>query len=183
MRVIVLLLLVVTASGCAIKVPMVASPTGDGKYWVLREPLEYEHPKTKEKVVAPRGFVTDLASVPRLFWTAFPPCGKYTSAAVIHDYLYWVQPTTCDRKCADDILLTAMEESNVNFATRNAIYRSVRAGGQSSWDRNQRARLEGAIRQIPEEFLNFEPYDTWEQIERRVRRRSVRCKRSAANPC
>lgn len=69
-----------------------------------------------------------------------------------------------------------MEESNVDFVTRNAIYGAVRAGGQSSWDNNFTARTGGAIRQIPEEFLNFGPNDTWEQIERRVRNASQRAK-------
>jgi hypothetical protein len=40
--------------GCAFKTPMVASMTADGKYWVLMEPLEYEQPKTKQRVKGAR---------------------------------------------------------------------------------------------------------------------------------
>lgn len=172
MRMMLVLFLAAALSGCAIKAPMVVSTTGDGKYWVLKEDLEYEHPKTKRLVVVPKGFVTDFASVPRLFWVVFPPCGKYTPAAVVHDYLYWAQPVDCDRKCADDILLTAMGESNVDAVTRNSIYRAVRAGGQLSWDGNLKAKNEGAIREVPESFLNFGPNDTWKQIEIRIRNAS-----------
>ncbi len=42
----------------------------------------------------PKGYVTDLASVPRLFWFVLPPFGRYSQAAVIHDYIY----NTCDDK-------------------------------------------------------------------------------------
>ena len=169
MRIVLVLLLISFLSACAFKAPMVASTTGDGKYWVLKEPLEYEQPKTKQRFVVPRGFVTDLASVPRLFWTAFPPCGKYTPAAVVHDYLYWVQPAGCDRACADELLLVAMEESNVGLVTRSAIYAGVRSGGQSAWDRNAADKVAGRIRIVPESFMNFGPNDTWEQIENRIR--------------
>ena len=169
MRAITLVIFIIIFSGCAIKSPMVASPTGDGKYWVLQAPLEYEHPQTKEQVVIPRGFVTDLASVPQLFWTAFPPCGKYTSSAVLHDYLYWIQSEKCDRKCADDILLLAMTEAGVDYLTRNAIYTAVRAGGSSSWDKNAELKKSGFIRVIPEQHMGFGTYDSWEQIQERIR--------------
>jgi hypothetical protein len=170
MRLVTVLVVSAALAGCEQqRSPMVASPTGDGKYWVLMAPLEYKQPKTKQRVVVPTGFVTDLASVPRLFWTAFPPCGKYTSAAVVHDYLYWNQSPDCDIDCADNILLVAMEESGVSLVTRTAIYKGVRLGGQSAWDSNAKAKAAGAIRLVPEAFLNFGPYDTWEQIERRVR--------------
>lgn len=38
-------------------------------------------------VHVPKGFVTDGASVPRLFWVLFPPMDQYFPAAVVHDYL------------------------------------------------------------------------------------------------
>lgn len=170
MRIILFLFLIMIISGCASKSLMVVSPTGDGKYWVLQEKLEYEHPVTKELYVIPRGFVTDLASVPRLFWTAFPPCGKYTIAAVLHDYLYWVQQESCDRECADNILLLAMEEARVNLVTRNSIYAAVRLGGQGSWSDNQKLKSAGGIRVIPEEYMHFGAYDSWEKIQEEIRK-------------
>jgi Protein of unknown function (DUF1353) len=81
MRVFILTLLVALVSGCALQSPMVVSTTADGKYGVLTEPMKYEQPQTKQEFTVPRGFVTDLASDPRPFWSAFPPCGKYTPAA------------------------------------------------------------------------------------------------------
>lgn len=39
-------------------------------------------------VRVPLGFVTDLASVPRLLWAVIAPFGLHASAAVLHDWLY-----------------------------------------------------------------------------------------------
>ena len=39
-------------------------------------------------IEVPAGFETDFASVPRLFWRVVPPWGRYSPAAVVHDYLY-----------------------------------------------------------------------------------------------
>jgi len=41
----------------------------------------------------PCGFEFDGASVPRILWSIFPPIGRYTSAALLHDYLL----TTSDK--------------------------------------------------------------------------------------
>lgn len=38
--------------------------------------------------VAPRGFQSDLASIPRVAWMVFPPTDDYDPAAVIHDAAY-----------------------------------------------------------------------------------------------
>jgi len=169
MRSTAVIVLALLFSGCALKTPFSATVTADGKYWVVKEPLIYEQPKTKQTIEVPRGFVTDLASVPRLFWTAFPPCGQYTPAAVVHDYIYWYQPSNCDQTCADDLLLLAMEESGVSLASRTAIYAGVRTGGKSSWEENKRLRAAGIIRFVPEEYMNFGPYDSWADIEARIK--------------
>ena len=162
------MLISILFAGCAVQSPMIISPTGDGKYWVLRAPLVYEHPDTKEIIEIPRGFATDLASVPRLFWTAFPPCERYTTPAVLHDYLYWIQSPECDRKCADDILLLAMQEAGVDRLTSTAIYSAVRVGGESSWENNAKLKTDGVVRIVPEEHMNFGAYDTWTEIETRI---------------
>ena len=40
------------------------------------------------RINVPAGFVTDLASVPRVFWSLIPPEGKVDEPSVVHDYLY-----------------------------------------------------------------------------------------------
>lgn len=57
--------------------------------WRVYEPFEfYLSDDNSDVIEVPAGFVTDLASVPRIFWTLLPPDGKYAKAAIIHDYLY-----------------------------------------------------------------------------------------------
>lgn len=86
-----------------------------------------------EYIDVPKGFVTDFASVPRAFWAIFPPDGKYTQAAVVHDYLYnqkgVVKKKNYTRKQCDQIFREAMKVLGVNILTRNTIYRAVRMFG------------------------------------------------------
>jgi hypothetical protein len=95
-------------------------------------------------VQVPMGFVTDFASVPRLFWTALPPDGDYTYAAILHDYLYWNQAT--DKATADLVLKAAMEDFGVSAAQAFAVYNGVKVGGQSAWDGNAALKAAGEKR-------------------------------------
>ncbi len=58
------------------------------KWWVYGPFEFYLSDDNSDIIHVPAGFVTDLASVPRIFWTLLPPDGKYAKAAIIHDYLY-----------------------------------------------------------------------------------------------
>ncbi|MGT3245452.1 DUF1353 domain-containing protein, partial [Yersinia enterocolitica] len=61
----------------------------DDYRWRLVEPFEFWLTNNPDDVIkVPTGYVTDLASVPRVFWALFPPHGRYAKAAIIHDYLY-----------------------------------------------------------------------------------------------
>lgn len=39
-------------------------------------------------ICVPKGFVTDLSSVPQVFWFLFAPYGDFIVASIVHDYLY-----------------------------------------------------------------------------------------------
>lgn len=123
-----------------------ALPFGDWDWYYIDGILSWA-PSKGQKLVAvevPRGFTTDLASVPRVFWSIFPPTGRYAYAAIVHDYLYWIQDGT--RQEADEIFKAAMEDSNVDKASINTIYSAVRLGGGSAWDNNSRAKASGGKR-------------------------------------
>jgi len=98
------------------------------------------------EVIVPTGFCTDLASIPQAFWSlGFPRTGRYAWAAIVHDFLYWTQTTT--QSVADEILLTAMEDTEVSSATRQAIYDTLRVGfGKIAWDDDAKAKAAGAKR-------------------------------------
>ena len=90
---------------------------GDFVYWT----------SSGKKITAPKGFVTDLASVPRIFRPIFTGHGKSRQAACIHDWLYHNFHHT--RKEADQIFLEALKTSGMNWFGRRAMYRAVRLGG------------------------------------------------------
>jgi len=83
------------------------------------------------KICAPKGFKTDFASVPRIFWRIFPPWGVYSPAAVIHDYLY--RYGSVSRKAADDIFLEIMTTLKVPYWKRYSMYWAVRSCGAPSY--------------------------------------------------
>ncbi|WP_052362279.1 DUF1353 domain-containing protein [Geminisphaera colitermitum] len=120
---------------------------GEDRSLLLLEPFVFES-STLGTITVEAGFDTDLASIPRVFWRVFPPAGKYTAAAVIHDLLYWYQATEKHntpeihimRKQADAVFLEAMDDLGVNWLTRHTIHRSVRIGGFSSWKNNYEKR-------------------------------------------
>lgn len=95
-------------------------------------------------VSAPTGFVTDLASIPPIFFSWLRPDGEYAFAAVIHDYLYWEQSRP--RKVADAIFKLAMEDLQVDRKKMIAIYDAVRAFGRSAWHWNAKLKAQGEKR-------------------------------------
>ncbi len=95
-------------------------------------------------VNVPVGFLTDFASIPRVFWSLLPPDGTYTYAAVLHDFLYWDQ--TQAKASADKILLAAMQEFKVPAATANTIYEAVKIAGGSAWRENAKLKGQGESR-------------------------------------
>ena len=96
------------------------------------------------EVTVPPGFVTDLASIPREFWSVLSPNARYSYPAIIHDYLYWFQ--TCTRGQANAVLKMAMEYLAVPSAQIFIIYNAVRLAGESAWNSNAAARGAGEHR-------------------------------------
>ena len=64
-------------------------------------------------ITVPEGFQTDFASVPRFFWRLAPPWGKYSPAAVVHDYLY--ATAIFPRVVADGVFLAMMQALGVSW--------------------------------------------------------------------
>jgi hypothetical protein len=98
--------------------------------WKLLEELEYKGARDTFKV--PEGFVTDFASVPGAFTWLVPRYGRFTKAAILHDFL-------CDearggrfiRSQADGIFRRVMHELGVGFLLRWITWAAVRLG--SGW--------------------------------------------------
>lgn len=56
--------------------------------WLLLDDLVYQSDLLRGIVIAPRGFQTDLASIPRIAQPLFPKVDIYDPASVIHDAGY-----------------------------------------------------------------------------------------------
>ena len=104
------------------------------RLWKVYRELQYDigDLSSGNSIIVPRGFITDFASVPRAFWIVLPPDGKYTAAAVVHDFLYHIQDRS--RKECDLIFLEAMEVLEVSWIKRKSMYRAVRLFGWMPWN-------------------------------------------------
>lgn len=90
------------------------SPTSDNKY-IVQKNIYY---KLNEVVKVPKGYKTNGANIPRIFWWFIPPFKpKYIPAVIFHDYL-------CDLekyKLADDIFEDILSSIEDSFRTKIMI--------------------------------------------------------------
>lgn len=120
----------------------------DGKHYEVLDTFTYYLDSNKEALLkVEKGFITDFASVPRVFWSIYPPFGRYTKCAVLHDRLcvaflnkeLWnnvavdkdklpvaLQNRFVRRYEADKLFLESMKAIKVNAFTRFVLYASVR---------------------------------------------------------
>ena len=135
-------------------------------YYLLQSITWKPNPGQKRfrEVTAPVGFVTDLASIPRVFFSLLRPDGQYTYPAIVHDYLYWTQDRP--RAECDMILKLGMEDFDVSAATINAIYVAVRTGGNLSWNNNA-IRKRAGERRVLKTFPD-DPRIRWEDWRKRT---------------
>jgi hypothetical protein len=119
----------------------------DGQKWIVRESFGYR-PLRGAGIVVPAGFVTDFASVPRVFWraigppTGFGPGAAYGKPGVIHDFLYRY-PSGRTRQQCDQVFLEAMTDMGVSPLRRMAMWLAVRLGGWSPWRRHRWCEARG----------------------------------------
>lgn len=87
----------------------------------------------------PRGFESDGASVPRIFWRlVFPNSDSHaTTAGICHDYIYRLQPEGWTREEADRMFLTFLIEFGANRWAANRAYEAVRLFGWLAWSENE----------------------------------------------
>ena len=105
------------------------------------------------EIVAPKGFVTDLASFPTIFHiVGLTPAGPWEESAVLHDLMYQKKNTTIaylrepfsqltlhsNKDFADRLFLMVMRKSDVNMLIRKAMHQAVVTYGWGSYtDANQ----------------------------------------------
>lgn len=111
----------------------------DDQDWKVLRALTYY--ASTEVFEVPVGEHTDFASVPREFVWFIPRYGRYTKAAILHDYLcsVCVPAHRVSRIEADGIFRQAMRKDDVPFLRRWIMWAAVRLGaltnsaGREKW--------------------------------------------------
>lgn len=111
---------------------------GEG-IWMLTRTFEY-HPDKGKTIEVPIGFKSDGASIPKFAYSIIGGqwTGKYTEAAIIHDFLYFSQEVK--RKESDKIFIIAMKILGVSWWRRVTMYRAVRTFGWFPWNKRKKAK-------------------------------------------
>jgi Protein of unknown function (DUF1353) len=106
----------------------------DEQTWTILRPFTYHG--TMENFEVPAQGRTDFASVPRVFVWFLPRYGRYTRAAILHDYLWSVAVPAgrVTRLDADGIFRAAMRELGVPFLRRWIMWAAVRWGALAKPD-------------------------------------------------
>ena len=102
----------------------------DPEQWVLTGQWVYQSDwygddGNPAKIIVPAGFITDLASIPRVFRFLIVKNGRHRRAAVVHDWLCRLG-LEFNRVTADKIFLEAMKLCGVPRMRRRLMYWAVR---------------------------------------------------------
>lgn len=124
--------------------PIRAEDFEDGVHRKLLADITYHvgSPDSKDKIVIPKGFITDGGSVPQFAQGIVSRWGKASKAYVLHDYLYKQQ--TRSKLVCDAIFLEALQVLKVNWFQRWLIYRGVRLGGGKAFREHKREKAKKA---------------------------------------
>jgi hypothetical protein len=106
--------------------------------WMLTDDLAFDStwPKCPGVFIAPRGFQTDLASIPQVLWSVLPHIGNWDRAATIHDAAYGNVLTNVNgdrmfvvKKLSDGLFYEGMRADGVGWWTARRMWRAVSAFG------------------------------------------------------
>ena len=113
--------------------------------WVTAREFTYDVglEGSKDSITVPKGFKTDLASIPWPVSMFIPIVGRYNQSAVLHDYTYHIKGEITKpynrkkrpRKECDKIFKESMQVLGVHWFKRGVMFNSVRAFGFISWRR------------------------------------------------
>jgi hypothetical protein len=92
------------------------SPLKNDRYIIL-ENIKYKN------IIVPKGYTTNGANIPRIFWSIWPPNrSDYMPAVIIHDYLCDLE----DYDKADEYFLEILKILKISKTTIFLFYNFVR---------------------------------------------------------
>jgi len=78
---------------------IIVSPTSDNRY-IVQKDIVYKD------IVVPKGYKTNGADIPRVFWSIIPPFKpKYLPAVIVHDYLCDTEDYAIADKYFEEVLI------------------------------------------------------------------------------
>lgn len=110
--------------------------TSEDNQFELSESVEYQffYLGVEYKTIIPKGFITDLGSIPVAVRPIISNTGRYIKSYVLHDWLY---STDCDlnitKNDADIILWLGLKDQKMSWWKMNLVYQAVRLFGDSHW--------------------------------------------------
>lgn len=130
--------------------PLIGIIPDDDEHIELVQPFEYHvgsYP-SNDIIIIPTGFKSDFASIPRFIQWIIPKRGKYSKAAIVHDYLYVY--AIKNKKYADDVFLEAMLVLKVNKNLARIMHWFVTNFGQGNYpvEKSRNAFIRSYIRKI-----------------------------------
>lgn len=106
------------------------------RLWRLTDDFIFESILYPGQFIAPKGVITNFASIPRVLWVWYPPVDDYDAAAVIHDSAYHNELLTIEgrriftvKEVADRLFHEALLACKVNKVRAWAMYQAVKAYG------------------------------------------------------
>jgi hypothetical protein len=138
--------------------------------FITLAPLLYESDLLGTAVVVPAGFITDLASTPRMLGAWLLAGGRAPRPAVLHDYPYQFafflrpdcEPLDVTKALADAVFYEAMRAdpmSGTNAVTAWLMWAGVRLGGRGEWESINR------VRELNPEWARLEQQRTGRRVE------------------
>lgn len=87
-----------------------------------------------KRLIIPKGFEYDMASIPRIFWFITPPSyDPAWRAAAVHDYLYEKLYHKYTKQHADELFYRIMLKDGASPFIAKVFYWSVSKFGKGGW--------------------------------------------------
>lgn len=116
-------------------------PDGEDDWFITTEECQL----AGASIIIPQGYVTDFASIPRIFWTIFSPYGRNTNPSILHDYCYTSKVMSNlvgdqeGRKLADELFYNNMLAEGVPKLGAKIMFLAVRYFGKGHYGKNERS--------------------------------------------